>query len=172
MPYLEKERKTRSDGFVMSVVLLLYLVSSIWVTFKKVMLHKYVANSEFEARQVLPGEIFSMCQSRRKMERQDEANSHKKTLEITLLVCKMFLFMIANSIVHRFNQSTPEELMEYPGIVYCLIVQFGIGPTLIGTIVGFRYWKSASLRDYAGRKMQLLISRIGCSDTVISDFQE
>ena len=80
--------------------------------------------------------------------------------------------MIANSIVHRFNQSTPEDLMEYPGIVYCLIVQFGIGPTLIGTIVGFRYWKSASLRDYAGRKMQLLISRIGCSDTVISDFQE
>ena len=35
----------------------------------------------------------------------------------------MVMFIIANVILAKYNQHKPEDLMEYPGMVYYLAVQ-------------------------------------------------
>ena len=155
MPYLDKERKTSSDKLFLAGLSIAYLIVSVVVTYKKVMIHKNSTNRVCEIAKHTTGKILTVCGSgKRRFERQDEVHPHKKDLEIFLLVCKMSLFSIANYILQRFNEHRPEDLMQYPGIVYCLLVQFGISPTLYGIIVGVRYFRSGSLRDYAMRKLK------------------
>ena len=55
--------------------------------------------------------------------------------------------------------------MIYPGMAYCLIVQFVLAPTIYGIIVGVRYFRSQSLREYTKRKMKILISTNDCTQS-------
>ena len=93
MPYLEKERKTSGDKAVMSLITVLYLVSSVWATYKKVFLHK--TRRRVSELAMKTGQILSAFGKAGTRERQDEPEPYKKALEITLLVGKMVVFTIA-----------------------------------------------------------------------------
>ena len=47
-----------------------------------------------------------------------------------MLIGKLVLFIVGNYIVLEFNKQKPEDLMEYPGFGYCLVMHFGLGQLL------------------------------------------
>ena len=152
LPYLEKDRKSNNgDVAAMSLIIIHYCFVSLWVTWKKVSLHK-------TARGKVTPTVW--LTTRQRFEVQDEPDSHQKSLEIILLVGKMAAFVTFIFIIHQFNEMKPEDLMEYPGKAYCLIIQFGAAPTIWGIIVGVRFWRSQSLRSYFTRNNWLKQKKI------------
>ena len=84
----------------------------------------------------------------------DDEASHKRSLEVLLLIGKLVMMFIRNSLAMKRDQLKPEDFMEYPGFGYFLLLRIIFIPFVYMAIVTMRYFRSRSLREFVARRIK------------------